>query len=103
MACLHVKQIRKIHRQPRLGDALDEAIRESVGAQSLERANTVTPLFCQRHAVAADQLESGPAAVVGAHLETRCEDEAVELVGHSLDDDAGLGDALHSATTGINQ
>ena len=103
VAGLHVKQIRKVHREPRLGDAFDETVRETVGAQALERAHTVAPLLGQRHAVAADQLEPGAAAVVGAHLETRCEDQAVELVVHSVDDDAGLGDALHPAAAGVDQ
>ena len=53
--------------------------------------------------VAPDQLESGATAVVGAHLEARREDEAVELVGHVVDDNARLGDAVHSAAAGVDQ
>ena len=100
---LHVEQVREVHREARLGDAFDEAVREAVGAQALEGADTVAPLLGQRHAVAADQLEPGATAVVGAHLETGCEDQAVEFVVHPVDDDAGLGDALHPATAGVDQ
>ena len=103
MACLDVEQVWEVHRKPGLGDAFDEAVREPVGAQALERAHTVTPPVGQRHAAAADQVEPGTPAVVRAHLETRCEDQAVEFVRHSVDDHAGLGDALHSATAGVDQ
>ena len=103
VACLHVEQIGEVHRQPGLGDAFDEAVRETVGAQTLKRAHAVVPPLGERHAVAADQLESGAAAVVGAHLETRCEDQAVELVGHPVDHHTGFGDALHPEAPGVDQ
>ena len=103
MAGLHVQQIREVHREPGLGDAFDKAVRETVGAQALEGAHAVAPALGQCDAVAADQLEAGAAAVVGAHLETRREDQTVELVGHPVDDDAGLGDALHAAAAGVDQ
>ena len=53
--------------------------------------------------VPADQLEPGPTAVVRAHLEARCEDQAVQLVLHAVDDDAGLGDPFHPVTVGVDE
>src|SRR6202012_3454461 len=103
MSGLHIKQIWKVHRQAGLRDALDEAVRKAVGAQALERPHSVPPALGERPAAAADQLEARAAAIIGAHLETRCEDEAVELVGLSVGDDARLGDALDAAPAGVDQ
>jgi hypothetical protein len=63
VAGLYVKQVRKVHRQARLGDALDEAVRKTVGIQALEGAHAVTPLLGQRDTIAPDQLEPGTTAV----------------------------------------
>ena len=91
---LHVEQIREIHRQAGLSDAFDKTIWKTVDAQALKRADTVVPPFGQRPAVEADQFKTSTAAVVGAHLESRCKDQTVQLIGHAVDDHTGFGDPL---------
>ena len=54
-------------------------------------------------AVASGRLEAGAARVLGADLEARSEDEAVELVVDAADPDAGLVDAFDALAVGVDE
>ena len=71
--------------------------------QAMKGANAVGPFLGERQSVATDHLKARPPRVVGTDLEARRKDQTVELVGHPVDDDPALGDALNPAATRIDQ
>ena len=86
-----------------LGQPDDEQVREAVHVDAVQGLHAVGPVLGQRDAVPADRLEAGPAGVVGADLEARGEDQAVELVVHAADPHAGLVDALDALAVGVDE
>ena len=68
----------------------------SVRMPSAQRSESVTP---PRPTV----VEAGAARVVGADLEARREDQAVELVVHAAGPHAGLVDALDALAVGVDE
>ena len=71
----------KFEMRSRLRDADDEAVREAVDMDAVQRAHR-RRAHClgQRLAVAPDRVVAGTPRVVGADLEAGGEDQAVELV-----------------------
>ena len=53
--------------------------------------------------VSPDDLEAGPPRVVGADLETGCEDQTVDVVLRTVDNNAVAGDALDALALGVDE
>ena len=89
---LHVEEIREVHGEPGLRDGQDEAVRETVDGEAVKSPHTVSPLVGERHRVSPDDLEAGSPRVLGADLETGCEDQTVDAVLDAVDDHTVAGD-----------
>ena len=68
----------------------------------MQGAPTVGPLVAEGETVAANNVVTGPARIARADLEAGGEDDAVNLVLSSIDDNAVLGDALDTLSVGID-
>src|ERR1700732_3723351 len=95
MARLDVEKIREVHRKPRLCNAFHETVRETAHMQAMKGPNAVRPFLGERQSVTAEDLKARPLRIVGTDLEARRKDQTVELVGHPVDDDRVLGDAVN--------
>ncbi len=70
---------------------------------AVERADAVAPLLGERLPAASDEVVARAARVVGADLEARREDQAVDLDLAAADHDTGLGDPLDAAALRVDQ
>ena len=70
---------------------------------AVQALHAVGPMVGERLAVAAGRLEARTARVLGADLEARGEDDAVELVVNAVDPHAGLVDAFDTAAVGVDE
>src|SRR3546814_14979379 len=82
---------------------MDEQVGEAVNVGALLRAHAVGPVLRQLHAVAPGYVVARSAGVVGADLEPRRVDDAVELVLLAGYHDAPLGDPLHTLAVGVDE
>ena len=103
MAAGLVEQVRVVDREAALGVAEHEHVGEPVDVHAVDRPHAVRPVLRERHAVRSDDVVAGTPGVVGADLEPGGEDEAVELVFASGDDDAARRDPVDAASVGVDQ
>src|SRR3546814_3151156 len=85
------------------GEAQEEHVGEAVHVGAVLRAHAVGPVLRQLHAVAPGYVVARSAGVVGADLEPRRVDDAVELVLLAGYHDAPLGDPLHTLAVGVDE
>ena len=103
MSALLVQHVRKVHREPALLGAHDEAIRKPLAVHAVHGAHPVGPLLRKGDPVAAAHFESGPTRVSGAHLETRRVDQAVDLVLSAAGHYTPIGNLLDTSALGIDE
>ena len=94
---LLVEHVGEVRREAALGEAHEEAVREAVALEAVERLQFVGPLLRKRDPVATDDLVAGRGACSRANFEAGGEDEAIDLVLGVVDDDRVLGDTLDAA------
>src|SRR3546814_16830886 len=82
---------------------MDEQVGEAVNVGALLRAHAVGPVLRQLHAVAPGYVVARSAGVVGADLEPRRVDDAVELVLLAGYHDAPPGDPLHTLAVRVDE
>ena len=100
---LNIEQVGEVHGETRLGDAQDEAVREAIDGEAVQRANPVAPLLGQRQPVATDDFETGTPRVFRADLESGREDQAVDAVFGAVHHDAVGSDPLDALALGVDE
>ena len=83
---------------------LDEKqVREAMDMQPMQSPHPILPVIGQLHPVATGHIIARARDEIGAHLEPRCIDDAIDLIFHAARDHALFGDPLHALAVSVDQ